>query len=70
MASLFLKSHFARKVFWEICFCVILQAIRNFFGPGTPRILSGACILYGKTVIIWLVLAMDIPISPLTNISF
>ena len=64
MPPLFLKSHFPRNAFWEICFCVIIQGIRNIFSPGTPRILSGACMLYGKTVIIWLALAMDIPISP------
>ena len=37
MLPLFLKSNFARNVFWEICFCVIIQDIRNFLGPGTPR---------------------------------
>ena len=42
----------------------IIQGIRNIFGTDTPRILSGACMLYGKTVLIWLALAMDIPISP------
>ena len=61
MPPLFLKSHFARNAFCEICFCFIIHGIRNFFGPGTPRMLSGACLLYGK---IWLALAMDIPIFP------
>ena len=39
---LFLKSYFSEKGFLEIRFCVILQGIQNFFGPGTPRILSEA----------------------------
>ena len=39
---LFLKSYFARGVFMEICFCIVLQGIQNFFGPSTPRILLGA----------------------------
>ena len=64
MPSLFLKSHFGRNAFWKICFCVIIQGIRNFFGPDTPRILSGVCMLYGKTVIICLTLSIYIPISP------
>ena len=38
----FLKSYFAKDVFLEILFCVILQGIQTFFGPGTPRISSGA----------------------------
>ena len=42
MPPLFLKSYFARDVFLEIQFCVILQGIQNVFGPGTPRVLSGA----------------------------
>ena len=37
-----LKSYFARDVFLEIRFCVILQGIQNFFGPSTPRFSSGA----------------------------
>ena len=50
--------------FYEIAFyfCVIIQGIQNIFGPSVPRILSGTCMLFGKTVTIWLVLAMDIPI--------
>ena len=42
MPPLFLKSYLARDVFLEIQFCVILQGIQNVFGPGTPRVLSGA----------------------------
>ena len=30
-SSLFLNPYFARDVFLEICFCVILQGIKNFF---------------------------------------
>ena len=33
---------FARDIFLEIGFCVILQSIQNFFGPSTTRISSGA----------------------------
>ena len=40
-SSLFLNPYFARDVFLEICFCVILQGIKNFFGVGIPRISSG-----------------------------
>ena len=40
--QLFLKSYFARDVFLEICFCVILQGIQNWFGTNITRILSGA----------------------------
>ena len=64
MPPLFLKLHFASNAFWKICFCVIIQGIRNFFDPGTPRILSEVCMLYGKTVIICLALSIYIPISP------
>ena len=39
---LFLKSYFARDIFQEILFCVIFQSIQNVFGPGIPRISSGA----------------------------
>ena len=39
---LILKSYFARNVFLEICFCVILQGIQNCFVPCTPRISLGA----------------------------
>ena len=39
--SLFLKSHFARNIFLEIRFCVILQGIQNFFGSGSPKISFG-----------------------------
>ena len=38
---LYLKSCFARKVFLEISFCVILQGIQYPFGPGTPRTTGG-----------------------------
>ena len=33
MPPVFLKSPFVRNAFWEICFCVIIQVIRNIFGP-------------------------------------
>ena len=36
----FLKSYFARDFILEICFCVILQDIQNFFGSGTSRMSS------------------------------
>ena len=35
------EEYFARDVFFEIHFCVILQGIQNFFGPCTPRIFLG-----------------------------
>ena len=38
---LYLKLHFARKVFLDIRFCVILQGIRYSFGTGTPRTTRG-----------------------------
>ena len=38
----FLKLYFARGVFLEIHFCVILKGIQNVFGSGTPRISSWA----------------------------
>ena len=41
-ASLFLKLYFARDIFLEIHFCVILQGIQNFFGPDTAKISSEA----------------------------
>ena len=34
--------------------------------PVTPRI-SGPCVSYGKTVISWLAIAMDIPMFPKPN---
>ena len=37
---LFLKSYFARVVFLEIRFCVILQGIQNILRPGTLKISS------------------------------
>ena len=46
---LFLKSYFARKFFMEICFCVVLHGIQNFFGSGTPRIFGGP----GKISNLW-----------------
>ena len=42
---------FARDIFLEIGFCVILQSIQNFFGPGTTRISSGALNYTVKLVI-------------------
>ena len=42
LSPLLVKSYFARDVSLEICFCVILQAIQNIFGPSTPRILTRA----------------------------
>ena len=42
--SLFLKSYFARDVFLEIHFRVILQDMQNYFGLGIPRISSGALV--------------------------
>ena len=38
----FLKVYFARDIFFEVCFCVILQDIQSFFRPGISRISSGA----------------------------
>ena len=38
----FLKSYFARDVFLEIFFRVILQGIQNFSGPGISKVSSGA----------------------------
>ena len=38
----FLKSYFARDVFLEIFFRVILQAIQNFSSPGISKVSSGA----------------------------
>ena len=39
---LFLKPYFARNVFLEICFCVILQGIQNFFlAPAFPKSCQG-----------------------------
>ena len=42
---------FARDIFLEIGYCVILQSIQNFFGPGTTRISSGALNYTVKLVI-------------------
>ena len=42
---------FARDIFLEIGFCVILQSIQNFFGPGTTRISSGTLNYTVKLVI-------------------
>ena len=53
MTPLFLISHLTRNVFWEVYFCVVIQDIRNFFVPGTPR--KNSCLI---------ALAMDIPIPP------
>ena len=33
----------------EICFCFIFQGIQKFFGPSTPRILSGALVVKRRT---------------------
>ena len=38
LPPLALKLYFARDVFLEISFCVILQGIKNSFGTGTSRI--------------------------------
>ena len=39
---LFLKPYFARNIFLEICFCVILQGIQNFFlAPAFPKSCQG-----------------------------
>ena len=38
----FLKSYFARDVFLEIFFRVILQGIQNFSGAGISKVSSGA----------------------------
>ena len=47
----FFLRFFARDIFLEIGFCVILQSIQNFFGPGTTRISSGALNYTVKLVI-------------------
>ena len=39
---LILKSYFAKDASLEICLCVHLQGIENFFGSGIPIILLGA----------------------------
>ena len=66
---LFLKLYFAKNVFLEIRFCIIFQGIQNFFGFDTPRILSGALYVVwkGKTVLIWLALTMDIPLTHISS---
>ena len=46
LLTLFQKSYFARNVFLEIRFCIILQGIQNFFGPGTLGISSGALVKF------------------------
>ena len=47
--QLFLKLNFARYVFLQIRFCVILQGIQNLCSPGTPRIWLGAL----TTLVYW-----------------
>ena len=38
----FFEVVLCQEYFLEICFCLILKDIQNFFGPSIPRISSGA----------------------------
>ena len=54
MPPFFMKSNFARNVFWEFAFVSLSKTSETFLAPALP----------GKTVIIWLAVAMDIVVSP------
>ena len=46
MYPLFLKLYFARNVLWEVCFCVIIQGIRNFLVPHSQNVVVGLYVVW------------------------